>query len=73
MARVNKPLGRFALKHPLLFSAQGALIVFAWTAFLFKSPVAGLLWGLGTLIGGLVLWMPKYGPMRNYVERNIDD
>ncbi|MDQ1446950.1 MAG: hypothetical protein QOI20_3414 [Acidimicrobiaceae bacterium] len=73
MARINRPLARLALDHTLLFSLNGGLIIVAWATFLFRSFIVGLLCGAGTLIGGLLLYMPKYGPLRKYLERHIDE
>jgi hypothetical protein len=73
MARINHRMARNAIEHRFLHSLSGGLIITAWTAFLFRSFIVGVLLGLGTSLLLLVLWMPKYGPMRNYVERHWDD
>lgn len=68
--RYHERAGRFAITHPFLFCLQGAVIILGWTSFLFRSIVTGALWGLGTLIVGLALWMPPLGPLRRYYENH---
>jgi hypothetical protein len=73
MVRINKPIARVALDHTFLFLLNCGLLMTAWATFLFKSFVVGLFCGVGTALVGFVLWMPRYGPLRNYVEGHIAD
>lgn len=73
MTRINKPIARVALDHTFIFSFNIGLLIVAWSTFLFRSFVVGVLCGVGAFIASLLCWIPKYGPLRKYVERHYDD
>lgn len=64
---------RFALRHPLLVSLQVGIVIALWAAFLYRSVQAAAICGSVTSVLFLILWMPRYGPARMYVERVLDD
>ena len=69
--RINKPLVRFAAKHPVLYSVASGVVIAPWITFLFRSILIGVLAGLATFALQLTLWLPG-GAMRTYCDRRLD-
>jgi hypothetical protein len=56
--KVNKPLVRFAISHPIVYSLISALVMVPWISFLFRNVVYGLVAGAVMFLLQVTLWVP---------------
>lgn len=69
-SREPYPSARFALRHPVLAALNAGLLLGGWNAFLWRSVFVGAIFGSAVFVLFLVLWFPRVGPARKWVERH---